>query len=98
MGRASPGRRGVVCGEAREADGETAQRGRLRALRDRGGMFASHGVAQNPESVRMLVLLSALAAIAYWRTVIMIVVTVLGIALIGVLSDGAFALWQSTHG
>lgn len=54
-------------------------------------------VAQNAEGIRILVLLAAIAVAVFWRTVIRLVLILVGTALIAAIGFGAIAIYQNMH-
>ena len=53
--------------------------------------------AQNAEGIRILVLLAAIAIVVFWRTVIRLVVILVGTVLIAAIGFGAIAIYQNMH-
>jgi len=53
--------------------------------------------AQNAEGVRVLVLLAAIAIIAFWRTAIRLLLILVATAVIAAIGFGAIAIFQSMH-
>jgi hypothetical protein len=53
--------------------------------------------AQNAEGIRVLVLLGAVAIIAFWRTAIRLVLILVVTAVIAAISYGAIEIYQSMH-
>ncbi len=55
-----------------------------------------HGV-QEVEATRIVVLLAAIAIVAFWRAVIKCAIVLVSTAIIATLGYGAIMIWQSTH-
>jgi hypothetical protein len=53
--------------------------------------------AQNAEGIRVLVLLAAVAIIAFWRTAIRLVLILVVTAIIAAIGFGAIEIYQSMH-
>ena len=53
--------------------------------------------AQNAEGIRVLVVLAAIAIIAFWRTAIRLVLILVVTAIIAAIGYGAFAIYQTVH-
>jgi hypothetical protein len=53
--------------------------------------------AQNAEGIRVLVLLAAIAAAVFWRTVIRLVVILVVAAITAAIGYGAIAIYQNMH-
>jgi hypothetical protein len=53
--------------------------------------------AQSAEGIRVLVLLGAVAIIAFWRTAIRLVLILVVTAIIAAIGYGAVAIYQSMH-
>ena len=53
--------------------------------------------AQNAEGIRILVLLAAIAIIAFWRTAIRLVFVLVVAAIIVAIGYGAIAIYQTMH-
>jgi hypothetical protein len=53
--------------------------------------------ASNAEGIRVLVLLGALAIVAFWRTAIRLVLILVVTAIIVAIGYGAIAIYQSMH-
>ncbi|MGO8957323.1 MAG: hypothetical protein ACLQFR_08155 [Streptosporangiaceae bacterium] len=53
--------------------------------------------AQNADAVRILVLLAAIAIVAFWRLVLRLVIILVAAAVIAGIGYGAIALWQGVH-
>ncbi|HUB40217.1 MAG TPA: hypothetical protein VMA72_15305 [Streptosporangiaceae bacterium] len=53
--------------------------------------------AQNAEGIRILVLLGAIAIIAFWRTAIRLVLILVVTAIIAAIGYGAIAIYQNMH-
>jgi hypothetical protein len=54
--------------------------------------------AQNVESLKVAVVLVSVAAVIYWRTVIKLLIMALAIAVISLLSFGAFVIFEGIRG
>jgi hypothetical protein len=52
---------------------------------------------QEVEATRIAVLLTAIAIVAFWRTVIKCVIMLVSIAIIATLGYGAIMMWQGMH-
>lgn len=52
---------------------------------------------QEAEAARIVVVLAAIAIVAFWRTVLRYVIMLVSIAIIATLGYGAIAIWQSMH-
>jgi len=52
---------------------------------------------QEVEATQIVVLLAAIAIVAFWRTVIRCAVVLVSTAIIATLGYGAIMIWQSTH-
>jgi Tfp pilus assembly protein PilO len=53
--------------------------------------------AQNAEGIRVLVLLAAIAIVAFWRTAIRLVFILVVTAIIVAIGYGAIAIYQTMH-
>jgi Tfp pilus assembly protein PilO len=53
--------------------------------------------AQNAEGIRVLVLLAAIAIMAFWRTAIRLVFILVVTAIIAAIGYGAIAIYQTMH-
>jgi len=53
--------------------------------------------AQNAEGIRVLVVLAAVAIIAFWRTAIRLVLILVVTAVIAAIGFGAIEIYQSMH-
>jgi hypothetical protein len=53
--------------------------------------------AQNAEGIRVLVVLAAIAIVAFWRTAIRLVLILVVTAIIAAIGYGAFAIYQAMH-
>jgi hypothetical protein len=53
--------------------------------------------AQNAEGIRVLVLLAAIAVVAFWRTAIRLVLILVVTAIIAAIGYGAIAIYQNMH-
>ena len=53
--------------------------------------------AQNVEGIRVLVLLAAIAAAVFWRTMIRLVLILVVAAIISAIGYGAIAIYQNMH-
>jgi len=60
-------------------------------------MFIAKGTNQDLASVRVAILLGAVALVVYWRHALRLLIMILAIAAITLLGAGAFELLQSTH-
>lgn len=53
--------------------------------------------AQNAEAVRILILLTAIAVVAFWRSLLRLLIIVAAAAVIAAIGYGAVAVWQGVH-
>lgn len=53
--------------------------------------------AQHAEAARILVLLAAIAIVAFWRTLLRLVIIFIVTVTIAVIGYGAIAVWQNMH-
>jgi hypothetical protein len=53
--------------------------------------------AQNAEAVRIMALLAAIAIVAFWRTLLRLMIILMATAVIAVIAYGAIAVWQNMH-
>jgi hypothetical protein len=68
----------------------------LRQQQPEGGA-SMQAAAQNAEGIRVLVLLAAIAVVAFWRTAIRLVLILVVTAIIAAIGYGAIAIYQSMH-
>jgi hypothetical protein len=68
----------------------------LRQQQPEGGA-SMQAAAQNAEGIRILVLLAAIAIIAFWRTAIRLVFVLVVTAIIVAIGYGAIAIYQTMH-
>jgi hypothetical protein len=68
----------------------------LRQQQPEGGA-SMQAAASNAEGIRILVLLAAVAIIAFWRTAIRLVLILVVTAVIAAIGYGAIAIYQSMH-
>jgi hypothetical protein len=68
----------------------------LRQQQPEGGA-SMQAAAQNAEGIRVLVLLAAIAIIAFWRTAIRLVFILVVTAIIAAIGYGAIAIYQTMH-
>jgi hypothetical protein len=60
-------------------------------------MFAAKGPHQDIATVRIAILVGAIALVVYWRLALRLLIMILAIAAITLLGAGAFELLQATH-
>ena len=60
-------------------------------------MFAAKGPNQDIATVRVAILVGAVALVVYWRLALRLLIMILAIAAITLLGAGAFELLQATH-
>ena len=51
--------------------------------------------AQSADAVRILVMIAAIAIVAFWRSILKLVIVLLAAAAIAGIGYGAIAVWQS---
>jgi hypothetical protein len=68
----------------------------LRQQQPEGGA-SMQAAAQNADGIRVLVLLAAMAIIAFWRTAIRLVLILVVTAIIAAIGYGAIVIYQSMH-
>jgi hypothetical protein len=68
----------------------------LRKQQPEGGA-SMQAAAQNADGIRILVLLGAIAIIAFWRTAIRLVLILVVTAIIAAIGFGAIEIYQSMH-
>lgn len=56
-----------------------------------------HAAAQNADAVRILVMLTAIAIVAFWRSLLKLVIVLVAVAAIAGIGYVAIAVWQSMH-
>jgi hypothetical protein len=54
-------------------------------------------MAQNIEAIRILIALAAIMIVAFWRSVIRYVISLVAITILVTLGYGAVMLWQTVH-
>jgi hypothetical protein len=60
-------------------------------------MFATQAAVHSTESARIVIILSAIALIVYWRTIIRLALMVLAALILAILGLGAIALVGFVH-
>ena len=73
-----------------------AWRGPSAGKQPEGGV-SMQAAASNAEGIRILVLLGAIAIVAFWRTAIRLVLILVVTAIIVAIGYGAVALYQNLH-
>jgi hypothetical protein len=68
----------------------------LRQQQPEGGA-SMQAAAQNAEGIRILIVLAAVAIIAFWRTAIRLVLILVVTAIIVAIGFGAIEIYQSMH-
>lgn len=56
-----------------------------------------HATTQNAEAILILVLLGAMAIVAFWKTVIKLIIAAVATATLAFLGYGAIMMWLSMH-
>lgn len=60
-------------------------------------MYAPQGAPQELESIRILIVLSAVMAVIFWRAVLRIALKATAIVIVVLLASGAVAFFQAIH-
>ncbi len=60
-------------------------------------MFVAQGTAQNLETIRVLAVLSATAAVLFWRAVLKFAIIAIAAVLISLMAAGALVFLASIH-
>jgi hypothetical protein len=60
-------------------------------------MYAPQGAPQELESIRIVIVLSAVMAVIFWRAVLRITLKVAAIVIVVLLTSGAVAFFQAIH-
>lgn len=61
-------------------------------------MFATQATVHSIASARILIVISAIAIVTFWRTIIKVVLIALAALMLVLFGFGAFALFVSMHG
>lgn len=61
-------------------------------------MLAIHAISQQAENARIALILAVLAALAYWRHLLSVLIRMLFIVLIGAAVVGTVVIAQNLHG
>ena len=62
-----------------------------------GRCLKMQAAAQNADAVRILVMLAAIAIVAFWRSLLKLVIVLVAAATIAGIGFGAIAVWQSVQ-
>jgi|HubBroStandDraft_1064217.scaffolds.fasta_scaffold872174_1 hypothetical protein len=61
-------------------------------------LTATGNSVQEVASTRIVIILTAIALVVYWRTVIKVALAILAIAAVALIGAGAFEFLSATHG